>query len=60
MKRSKRLSLIIGTMAVSSFLAGYFEEIFGWAAINRIGLTIVIIALAGVAWLGAGRRKAAA
>ena len=52
--------LIFGTTAIASFLAGYLEEKLGWAAINWIGLTLVIIALAGVAWLRAGRREATA
>ena len=52
--------LIFGTTAIASFLAGYLEEKLGWAAINWIGLTLVVIALAGVAWLRAGRREAAA
>ena len=52
--------LIFGTTAISSFLAGYLEEKLGWAAINWIGLVMVILALAGVAWLRAGRREAAA
>lgn len=52
--------LIFGTTAISSFLAGYLEEKLGWAAINWIGLTLVIIALAAVAWLNASRKPAAA
>lgn len=52
--------LIFGTTATSSFLAGYLEEKLGWAAINWIGLAMVVIALAGVAWLRLGRKPAAA
>ena len=52
--------LIFGTTAVSSFLAGYLEERLGWAAINWIGLVLVILALSGVAWLRVGRREATA
>jgi MFS family permease len=52
--------LIFGTTALSSFLAGYLEEKLGWAAINWIGLVLVVIALAAVAWLGRSRRPAAA
>jgi predicted MFS family arabinose efflux permease len=52
--------LIFGVTAISSFLAGYLEEKLGWAAINWIGLTLVVIALAAVAWLSASSRKAAA
>lgn len=52
--------LIFGVTAISSFLAGYLEEKLGWAAINWIGLTLVVIALAAVAWLSASSRKPAA
>ncbi len=52
--------LIFGTTAVSSFLAGYLEEKLGWAAINWIGLVLVIMALAAVGWLGSSRKSAAA
>jgi len=52
--------LIFGVTAISSFLAGYLEEKLGWAAINWIGLVMVVIALAAVAWLSASSRKTAA
>jgi len=52
--------LIFGVTAISSFLAGYLEEKLGWAAINWIGLTLVVIALVAVAWLSASSRKTAA
>lgn len=52
--------LIFGTTALSSFLAGYLEEKMGWAAINWIGLVLVVIALAAVAWLGRSRQAATA
>jgi len=52
--------LIFGVTAISSFLAGYLEEKLGWAAINWIGLTMVVIALAAVGWLSANSRKTAA
>ncbi|MCC6718964.1 MAG: MFS transporter [Acetobacteraceae bacterium] len=51
--------LIFGTTAIASFLAGYLEEKLGWASINWIGLVMVVLALAGLAWLNLGRRKPA-
>ena len=52
--------LIFGTTAASSFLAGYLEEKLGWAAINWIGLVMVVLALGAVGWLNLSRRPKAA
>lgn len=52
--------LVFGTTAVSSFLAAFLQERLGWAALNWIGMAMIIAAVVAVGWLHLVRRPAAA
>jgi len=52
--------LIFGTTAVSSFMAAFLEERLGWAALNWIGLALIVGAVVAVAAMRVGRKPAAA
>ena len=46
--------LVLGFVAVGSFGSGALLEAFGWSAVQYAMAPALLIALAGVAWLGAG------
>jgi len=52
--------LIFGTTAVSSFMAAFLEERLGWAALNWIGMALIVSAVVAVAVMRVGRKPAAA
>ncbi len=52
--------LIFGTTAVSSFMAAFLEVRLGWAALNWIGLALIVGAVVAVAAMKVGRKPAAA
>jgi MFS family permease len=52
--------LIFGTTAISSFMAAFLEERLGWAALNWIGMALIIAAVAAVGVMHLGRKPAAA
>jgi len=52
--------LVLGLVAVGSFGSGALLDAFGWTAVQYAMAPALLLALAGVAWLGfAGRRTAA-
>ncbi len=52
--------LIFGTTAASSFMAAFLEERLGWAALNWIGMALIVGAVVAVAAMRVGRKPAAA
>lgn len=52
--------LIFGTTAASSFLAAFLQEKLGWAALNWIGMVLIVGAVVAVAAMRVGRKPAAA
>jgi MFS family permease len=53
--------LVVGLVAVGSFGSGVLLDAFGWSAVQYAMAPALVIALAGIAWLGlAGRRAARA
>jgi hypothetical protein len=51
--------LVLGLVAVGSFGSGALLDAFGWTAVQYATAPALLVALAGVAWLGfAGRRTA--
>jgi MFS family permease len=52
--------LVLGLVAVGSFGSGALLDAFGWNAVQYAMAPVLLLALAGIAWLGiAGRRKPA-
>jgi MFS family permease len=52
--------LIFGTTAASSFMAAFLEERLGWAALNWIGMALIVSAVVAVTAMRVGRKPAAA
>jgi len=52
--------LIFGTTAVASFMAAFLEERLGWAALNWIGMALIVGAVVAVAAMRVGRKPATA
>ena len=49
--------LVLGLVAVGSFGSGALLDTFGWSAVQYAMAPALLLALAGIAWLGlAGRR----
>ena len=49
--------LVLGFVAVGSFASGALLDAFGWTAVQYAMAPALLVAVAGVAWLGlAGRR----
>ncbi len=51
--------LVFGTTAVSSFLAGYLQENFGWVPLNWFSVTLVAVAAAALVGLWTQQRRPA-
>ncbi len=52
--------LVLGFVAVGSFGSGALLDAFGWSAVQYAMAPALLLALAGVAWLGFASRRAAA
>jgi len=52
--------LIFGTTAVSSFMAAFLLERMGWAALNWLGMAMIVSVVVAVALMRVGRKPAAA
>jgi MFS family permease len=52
--------LIFGTTAISSFMAAFLEERMGWAALNWIGMALIVAVVIAVTGMRLGRKPAAA
>lgn len=51
--------LVLGLVAVGSFGSGALLDAFGWSAVQYAMAPALVIALAGIAWLGVSARRAA-
>jgi predicted MFS family arabinose efflux permease len=49
--------LVFGSMAIGSFSSGQILANYGWAAVNEVGLPIIITAGGLLAWLTLSRRE---
>jgi MFS family permease len=52
--------LIFGTTAASSFMAAFLLERMGWAALNWLGMAMIVTVVVAVAVMRVGRKPAAA
>jgi MFS family permease len=49
--------LVLGLVAVGSFGSGALLNSYGWASVQYAMAPALLLALAGIAWLGLGRRR---
>jgi MFS family permease len=52
--------LVFGTTAISSFMAGYLQEHWGWFPLNTFSIALLAIAVFAVFWLRMQDRRSAA
>jgi MFS family permease len=51
--------LVLGFVAIGSFASGALLDAFGWTAVQYAMAPALLLALAGIAWLGLAGRRAA-